>query len=356
MSSLIYLNYYSNIDSKRKYYIAGFDLDWTIIKTKSGNIFPKDKSDWEIWDPTVLIKLKELSKDPDCLIVIISNQKGLGIPNKKFLSVKEFKEKINNIHKSFGINFIFMASLQDDIYRKPRIGSIDFLADKEQIQMNITKSFYVGDMAGRPGDKTDTDIKFAKNLNVQFLTPEEFFLGDKSNSNYKLSGYLLDNNSKNTKINIKPENNKMIVISGYPGSGKSHLANKLSNEYDGKSFKLFSRDLFQNKFYKKLDESMEQGEPVIIEGLYPTNQSRQELITLAEKYHYNTTYIHVKTTYELAYHLNLYRSLFEDKNKIPEIVYMKYRKNFEYPDDEDWNEIKEYHPHISGKFNKFYLY
>ena len=123
MSSLIYLNYYSNIDSKRKYYIAGFDLDWTIIKTKSGNIFPKDKSDWEIWDPTGLIKLKDLSKDPDCLIVIISNQKGLGIPNKKFLSVKEFKEKVNNIHKSLGINFIFMASLQDDIYRKPRISA-----------------------------------------------------------------------------------------------------------------------------------------------------------------------------------------------------------------------------------------
>jgi bifunctional polynucleotide phosphatase/kinase len=356
MSSLIYLNYYSNIDSKRKYRIAGFDLDWTIIKTKSGNIFPKDKSDWEIWDPKVLIKLKELSKDPDCLIVIISNQKGLGIPNKKFLSVKEFKEKINNIHKSLGINFIFIASLQDDIYRKPRTGSIDFLVDKEQIQLNITKSFYVGDMAGRPGDKTDSDIKFAKNLGVHFLTPEEFFLEDKSNSNYKLSGYLLDNNSKNTKINIKPENNKMIVISGYPGSGKSHLANKLTNEYGGKSFKLFSRDLFQNKFHKKLDESMAQGEPIIVEGLYPTNQARQELITLAEKYHYNTTYIHVKTSYELAYHLNLYRSLFEEKNKIPEIVYMKYRKSFEYPDDEDWNEIKEYHPHISGKINKFYLY
>lgn len=356
MSSLIYLNYYSNIDSKRKYYIAGFDLDWTIIKTKSGNIFPKDKFDWEIWDQKVLLKLQELSKDPDCLIVIISNQKGIGIPNKKFLSVKEFKEKINNIHKLLDINFIFIGCLQDDIYRKPRIGSIDFMIDKEQIHMNMTKSFYVGDMAGRAGDKTDTDIKFAKNIGIQFFTPEEFFLGDKSNLNYKLSGYLLDNNSKNTKINIKPENNKMIVISGYPGSGKSHLANKLSNECDGKEFTLFSRDLLQNKFHKKLEESMEQGEPVIVEGLYPTNLARQELITLADKYHYTTLYIHVKTSYELAYHLNLYRSLFEEKEKIPEIVYMKYRKNFEYPDNKDWNEIKEYHPHISKKINKFYLY
>ncbi len=356
MTSLIYLNYYSSLVPNKKYYFAGFDLDWTIIKTKSGNVFPKDKADWDLWHKKVQEKLKALSEDPECIILIVSNQKGLGTPNKKFLSVKEFKEKLNNIHKALGVNFIFIASLADDNYRKPRIGSLEFLQEKESIGINWQKSFYVGDMAGRPGDKTDSDIKFAKNLQVKFYTPEDFFLGESSQQNFKLSGYLLDNTSKNTKIDIKPESHKMVVISGYPGSGKSHLAQKLTNEHDGKAFKLFSRDLLQTKFHKKLSESMEQGEPVIVEGLYPTNQSRQELITLAEKFHYNTVYIHVKTTYELAYHLNLYRSLFENKEKVPEIVYMKYRKNFEYPDESDWNEIKEYHPHISSKINKFYLY
>ena len=79
-----------------------------------------------------------------------------------------------------------------------------------------------------------------------------------------------------------------------------------------------------------------------LDYLYFTNQSRLELKMLCEKYKYNSIYILVKTTYELAYHLNLYRSLFEDKQKVPEIVYMKYRKDFEYPDESDWNEIIEY--------------
>ena len=356
MKNLIYMNYLPHIDTKKKFYIAGFDLDWTIIKTKSGNIFPKDKLDWDLLNSQVLIKFKELAKDPECLILIITNQKGLGTQNKKLLSINHFKDKIDSIHKILGVNFILIASLQDDIYRKPRIGSIDFLIEKEAINININKSFYVGDMAGRSCDKTDTDIKFAKNLNIQFYTPEQFFLEDKSQLNYKLSGYLLDNNSVNTKIDIKPEKNKMIIITGYPSSGKTHLAKKLINEYNGIIFTLFSRDLFKNNFHKRLTKSMENYDPVIVEGLYPTNQSRQELLSLAEKYHYNTIYIYVKTSYELSYHLNLYRSIFENKSKIPEIVYMKYRKNFEFPNEEDWNEIKVYHPHISNKINKFYLF
>jgi hypothetical protein len=37
--------------------MAGFDLDWTLIRTKSGKTFAVSKEDWEIWSPEVQIKV-----------------------------------------------------------------------------------------------------------------------------------------------------------------------------------------------------------------------------------------------------------------------------------------------------------
>jgi len=347
MSNLIIKNYYNNLDLTKKYKMASFDLDYTLIKTKSGNIFPKNKNDWLLLNDQIKPKLLELSNDLEYIIIIFSNQKGL---NKFKLSVKDFEDKIDNIKKLLDVDFIFLAALDDDNYRKPRTGMFKYLKNELGIKINKKESFYVGDMAGRENDKYDTDLKFALNLKIKFMTPEEYFL-DYSNEEKRLTGYKLDNISKNTKINIKSKGKNMIIISGYPGSGKSHLARKFENEYT-----ILSRDILQKNFCKKLEEEMINNNNVVIEGLYVDNNSRKELKNLASKYDYNTTYILVKTSYELAYHLNLFRSLYQNKNRVPEIVYMKYKKNFEYPIESDWNEIIEYHPHISKKINQYFLY
>lgn len=52
--------------------------DGTLIKTKSGNVFPKDINDWEIWNSSVL---KELGNfyDNGFKICIFTNQKGIQV-------------------------------------------------------------------------------------------------------------------------------------------------------------------------------------------------------------------------------------------------------------------------------------
>jgi len=342
---LLYRNYYTaNISNLVK--MASFDLDHTLIRPKSGNVFPKNLNDWELMPFSIKSKLEKLSSDH--LITIFSNQKKTH--HQKY-SDDEFLKKIDSIHAKLGIDFIFIAALEDDNYRKPRIGMYEHLLEKEGVQINKDASFYVGDMAGRKTDKYDTDLKFAKNIGIKFMTPEEYFL-NQSSGDYKIKGYKLDNYSKNTKINISPQKKVMVVISGYPGSGKSHLANKLA----GNNSIIISRDNFGTKFDKKLEESLKEGNYTIVEGLYSNNISRNKLKELAAKYNYTTKYIMVNTSCNLSYHLNLYRSLYENKSKVPEIVYMKYKKEFEYPLEEDWGEIIDYHPHIPRKVNNMYLY
>lgn len=343
---LLYKNYYtSNISKMVK--MASFDLDHTLIRPKSGNVFPKNLNDWEFMPfQTIKTKLEKLSLDH--LFVIFSNQKRTF--HQKY-SDDEFLKKIDKIHSKLGIDFIFIAALEDDNYRKPRIGMYEHLIEKESLQINKEDSFFVGDMAGRKNDKYDTDLKFAKNIGIKFMTPEEYFLNQSSGS-YNIRGYKLDTFSKNTKINISPQKKVMVVISGYPGSGKSHLANKLA----GDNSTVFSKDIFGTKFNMKLEESLKEGNYTIVEGLYSNNISRKKLKEMAAKYNYTTKYIMVNTSYNLSYHLNIYRSLYENKKKIPEIVYMKYKKEFEYPLKEDWDDIIDYMPHISRKVNNMYLY
>ena len=47
MTTILYKNYYPDINLD-KYILTSFDLDNTIIKTKSGNVYPKDIYDWEL--------------------------------------------------------------------------------------------------------------------------------------------------------------------------------------------------------------------------------------------------------------------------------------------------------------------
>ena len=56
--------------------IAAFDMDWTLIKTKSGRTFPIDANDWDWWDTEVLPKLKQLDAD-GFRVIIFTNQGGV---------------------------------------------------------------------------------------------------------------------------------------------------------------------------------------------------------------------------------------------------------------------------------------
>ena len=66
-------------------------------------------------------------------------------------------------------------------YRKPNGGSWRFLEEWAKLKgavVDRSKSFYCGDSAGRRGDPSDGDKKYAEGLGLRFATETAFFTED----------------------------------------------------------------------------------------------------------------------------------------------------------------------------------
>ena len=184
----------------------GFDLDGTVIKTKSNNKFPKDINDWTFWNNSslqsrqaqpVLEKLKDILTRQKLNILIISNQNGV---SKGFLTKDALKGKIDSIVKQI-YRYVYKNDISEDdegsraateghgcidvvcsvsvgLSRKPCTGCYDWvrLIREEQMKqelacrstnsnnissVSVTMSLYVGDAAGRVAETTSDTTDMA---------------------------------------------------------------------------------------------------------------------------------------------------------------------------------------------------
>lgn len=154
--------YLGEVESQGK--IASFDLDDTLITTAKGG-FPESADDI-ILMPKRLAKLKEYLKQ-GYTIVIFTNQKSKTDPQKIFRY-----NRISNAIKLLNIPLILFMATGEDEYRKPQIGMWKAL---QTMIPEIKTAFFVGDAAGRPNDFSDSDLQFAKNIGIDFYTPEQIF-------------------------------------------------------------------------------------------------------------------------------------------------------------------------------------
>jgi len=137
-----------------------FDLDGTLVKTKSRHVFPRYVADYEFL-PNVIKKLTDLKRP----IIIITNQGGR---NKRLINARLQKIYTDLLKLRPDIT-MFVAHAYDK-YRKPNTGIWD-----EYISAYSTNPIFIGDALGREGDFSDSDALFAKNIGATIITPEEFF-------------------------------------------------------------------------------------------------------------------------------------------------------------------------------------
>lgn len=357
MNKVITEEYIELTNKKFKYHkkLAIFDIDDTIIETKSGAKFAKDENDWKI-KFTNLIRILNSLKEQKFSIIFISNQKGLNDIDK----INKWIIKINNLQKLINLNIKVFASLGDNIYRKPNIGFFELIKNNSDKRIKMSESFYIGDAAGRKDDFSDSDIKFALNCSLKFMLPEIFF--DEINFNPSL---FLDNKldiPKNIKDKVLPPKNinilelnanikTMIIMVGMPGCGKSSLSNKLDN------YVRINMDSLKtmNKCLTMCESLLKTNQNIIIDNTNPDKKSRSKYIELAKTYNYKIIIIKFETTEEICKHNIKYR-LIKGGANIPEIVFRVYKKYYEEPTDDE-GEIISYLPnYLENKDELYYKY
>ena len=161
----------------KDYKILFCDLDSTLIKTKSGETFPKG-----IWDMEfrfdVLDAIKKLNPE---YILIVSNQGGI---ESGFVDRYDFKSKSEYITRAIreycgceSYSMYCETNDKTDIYRKPNTGMLENLLESyvgDDFDCIKQKSLMIGDASGKVGQFSDTDKKTAENFGIDYLDVDDF--------------------------------------------------------------------------------------------------------------------------------------------------------------------------------------
>ena len=339
--SIFYYNLDSNLDSNSE--IIAFDFDWTLVRPKSHRILPRDPDDIKLCYDNVIEKLRE-EHSKGKKIVIFSNQKKSNI-RMLYLRLTWFVNQFPNI--------TFIASLKNDLNRKPETGMWDFLTQNKNI--NLSKCCFIGDAGGRDSkgisgkdskgisgkDFSCSDRKFAYNIGINFKTPEEYFLGEEPKDfkwgSFDPRNYIVKKNKN--KLNFSHISPEIIMMVGLPASGKSTFVKKYFGEYT-----YINQDILKTK-KKCIDntiKALKNNDNVIIDNTNVDIQTRKEYIELAKQYNYFIRCFVIDVDINLAKHLNKVRyRLTRNSNKnIPDIAYNVLSKKYKSPSmDEGFTEV-----------------
>lgn len=344
------------IDYSKIKQIYIFDLDYTLIKTKSGKKFPQDKNDWVFLNSNIKKKLTSLT---NCLIGIISNQKGLKNDEQK----KDWEYKLEQIGNELKIDFVF-ASIADDNYRKPLPGSYEYIReyyksiDWDKLKTN-KKIYYIGDAFGRKTDFSDTDIKYALNNGFKFKTPEIFFdinkeEGKSGSITYPTINYFThpeQNQLFDELDKVINEHKKILIITiGLPASGKSFLRKELVKRYH--QFHYSNNDDIHNKVQSRmLIKKTSPDYDFIIDDNTNLDKSGRDIKLNSFKDYYK---IGIWFDYDLdvCFHLNYMRMYWFGGKLLPKVSYYTLRKKFN-PDNLE-NEFDKF-IRINKVFREFNL-
>ncbi|KAF2559806.1 hypothetical protein F2Q68_00017708, partial [Brassica cretica] len=162
--------------------IAAFDFDGCLANTSVKKV---GADAWSLMYPSIPEKLQSLYSQGYKLVIFTNESNIDRWKNKRQAAVDSKIGRLNSFITRVEVPIqVFIAcgvassGGKDDLYRKPKPGMWQLMKKhfNSGIEIDMDKSFYVGDAAGRKGDHSEADIKFAQANGLKFFTPEEYFI------------------------------------------------------------------------------------------------------------------------------------------------------------------------------------
>lgn len=354
--------------------IAAFDLDSTLITTRSRAKFPKSPTDWRLLNSRVAPNIASLAEQ-GYIFVVFTNQAGVsnGRMTEEFVRIR-----MEGIVASLNADIAVFVATSKDNFRKPGTGMWDvfvqLIGGVERI--DAKSSFFVGDAAGRPArpgqakDFSDSDLRFAINIGLRFRTPEEHFFERSSEgvSTQSIVGFdprlivnanrapfldehtdmdhilqtiisppdLVDELNMGASVFDKaPAVQTMVLMHGPPASGKTTFVKR---HLSPKGYVWVNFDTLHSiaRCSRVTREALNNGKSVVIDNTNADKNARCKYIDLGRNFDENLKIICIcmRTEMEVARHLNIVRERESMGNRphVPLVAFHAHSKRVEEPD------------------------
>lgn len=286
--------------------IALFDVDGTIVVSKSGRRWAANDKDWIFVSdvPEVFKRYHESG----WVVALVSNQsewKLSDTPRAKFQSILDALTVANG-----WAPWCFVATAKpkekDTVYRKPARGLYDILL--ASLCITPTEVYMCGDACG-PDDPnpsyrwSDSDYRFAENIGAEFRHPSDVFHRDRP-------------------FILPPPKQEIVILVGNPGSGKTSRACyfNMAGYYTH-----LEQDVIGTKaaVLKAAKKAVAEKKSIIVDATHGSHVNREPYINLAKEHN---------IPYRILWHIRDGRAFNAlRKTPVPEVAYAVYTKHFVEP-------------------------
>jgi bifunctional polynucleotide phosphatase/kinase len=294
---------FPSTSSVRSSSISLFDIDGTLVVSKSGRRYASDANDWIFTSDAIVDHLNELNATGR-VVALVSNQSAWGAPAQA--KIESILAALLSLNRWVPWCLVATAPIKqkDTLYRKPGRGLFDKLV--EQLGVTPTDVTMCGDAVG-PADPNpayrwaSSDRDFATAIGATFQRPCDVFP---------------------PRPQPTPRTHKeLVLLVGNPGSGKSTTARALA----AAGYTHIEQDNLKNKneTLKHAVVALAKGESVVVDATHGSSSNRQPYIDLATK---------AGVAIRILWHSRDGRPYNALREKpVPEIAYAVYSKHFNDP-------------------------